>query len=201
MQLSTKVNLNRVYVGIVALALCLAAVLLSRAPRSRLPKPPSETLRRDLVQTDGRWYRRGQTNLFTGIMADYYPGGGWLSRCEISNGLAEGLAETWYTNGQIQVREHFKNGISDGLRERWHENGARLSQATISSGKVNGTFQSWHENGQLSEQIEMKVGHADGIAFAWYPSGFLKAETTVHDGQVLDRKSWKDGERAGGGSP
>jgi hypothetical protein len=35
---------------------------------------------------------------------------------------------------------------------------------------------------------------AEGTAWAYYASGFLKAETTVHDGNVLERKVWKDGE-------
>ncbi len=156
---------------------------------------PTEVARHDLVQTDGHWYRVGEAKPFTGLMTDFYPGGGRLLLCQISNGLLNGVSETWYTNGQMQVREHFKNGISDGLREKWYENGARQSQATISEGKVVGTFRSWHDNGQLSEQIEMKLGQADGTAWAYYPSGFLKAETAVHDGQVLSRKIWKDGEQ------
>jgi len=41
----------------------------------------------------------------------------------------------------------------------------------------------------------MKLGQPDGIAWAYYPSGFLKAESSVHEGDVLDRKAWKDGER------
>jgi antitoxin component YwqK of YwqJK toxin-antitoxin module len=160
------------------------------------PIPAKETARRDLVQKDGRWYRQGQTNPFTGCMIDHYPGGALLSRCQVSNGLLNGVSECWYTNGQIQAREHFKDGVSNGQREKWHENGRLLSQAEIAEGKVTGTFRSWHTNGQLSEQIEMKLGKPDGIAWAYYPSGFVKAETTVRDGQILNRKSWKDGERA-----
>jgi antitoxin component YwqK of YwqJK toxin-antitoxin module len=188
---------TRTYSLVVGLALVGSAALLfcGRRPVEHGPVAPAETARRDLIQVDGRWFRQGETNPFTGVMADYYPGGGRLSRCEIANGLPNGLTETWYTNGQIQVRENFKNGTSDGVREKWHENGARLSCATIVAGKVNGTFQSWHDNGQLSERIEMKLGRADGIARAFYASGFLKAETTVRDGQVLERKTWKDGER------
>src|SRR5215471_6025637 len=99
--------------------------------RPALPAAPvHETLRRDLVLKDGRWYLRDQTNLFTGWMADYYPNGAKLSYCQISNGLLDGQSETWYPNGQMQVREHFKDGVSDGLREKWHENGQRLSEAT-----------------------------------------------------------------------
>jgi antitoxin component YwqK of YwqJK toxin-antitoxin module len=181
----------------VVIALCLAGGLwLVFARRSSSSAAaPQETLRRELVQKDGRWYRRGETHPFTGTMADYSPGGARLSLCQVSNGLLNGLSQTWYTNGQLEVSEHFKDGVSDGFREKWYPNGTRLSQATIVEGKVTGTFQSWHDNGQLSEQIEMKLGKPDGIAWAYYPSGFLKAETTVQEGQILERKLWKDGER------
>ena len=182
----------------VALLLALGALgifLWKHPARQTTPPPPQDTLRRDLAQNQGRWYRNGETDPFTGWIVDYYPGGALLSRCQISNGLLNGVSETWYTNGQVEVREHFKDGVSHGQREKWYENGAKLSLAMIADAKVIGTFRSWYDNGHLSEQIEMKVGRPDGIALAYYPSGFLKAETTVHDGQVQQRKVWNDGER------
>jgi antitoxin component YwqK of YwqJK toxin-antitoxin module len=185
-------------------AVCGAGVLWVRVAR-RAPAPltvaPSETPLHDLVQHDGRWYRQGQTNPFTGLMVDRYPNGALVSRCQVSNGLLNGASESWYTNGQMQTREYFKDGVSNGQREKWHENGRLLSQAKIAEGKVTGTFRSWHDNGHLSEQIEMKLGKADGIAWAYYPSGFVKAETTVCDGHILNQKSWKDGERAASALP
>jgi len=186
----------RVVLAIAAAGLCVAGLIFRHRPTAPAQAAPAvETLRRDLVQLNGQWCRAGETNPFTGVMADYYPGGGRLARCELVDGRLNGLSESWSTNGQIQVREHFKHGVSDGLRERWHENGSRLSEATIIEGKVTGTFHSWHDNGQLSEEIEMKLGQPDGTAWAYYPSGFLKAETTVRDGQIIERKTWKDGER------
>lgn len=183
----------------VLLALALAAAFwASSRPRSAPPAAPNpETPRRALVQKDGHWYRLGDTNRFTGLMVDTYPDGARLSRCQMADGLLNGLSETWYTNGQLQVREHFKEGVSDGLREKWYANGVPLSRATIVAGKVSGTFQSWHENGQLCEQIEMRLGQPDGTAYAYYPSGFVKAETQVRLGQVLSRKVWNDGEQRG----
>jgi antitoxin component YwqK of YwqJK toxin-antitoxin module len=192
--MSSKIGARFVFLT----ALCLAgafAMFLRHSQRRQIIIPVPEIARRELVQIDGRRFQAGHTNPFTGIMVDRSPDGSPLLRCEISNGLLNGVCEGWYTNGQMQVREHFKNGVSHGLREKWHENGARLSQASIVEGKVTGTFQSWHDNGQLAERIEMKLGKAEGTAWAYYPSGFLKAETTVHEGDVLDRKVWKDGER------
>ena len=176
-------------------------VRVARRAADPLTAAARETPLHDLVQHDGRWYPPGQTNPFTGLMVDRDPNGALLSRCQVSNGLLNGVSECWYTNGQIQAREYFKDGVSNGQRQKWHENGRLLSQAQIAQGKVTGTFRSWHDNGQLSEQIEMKLGKADGIAWAYYPSGFIKAETTVRDGQVLDRKSWNDGERAASAPP
>ena len=194
--MSSKGNFARKLVFALTIV-CMAATLfvLLRRPAPQLPVAAPDVPRREMVQRDGRWYRTGQASPFSGCMVDYYHGGGPLSRSQISNGLLNGVSEAWYTNGQMQVREHFKDGVSHGLREKWYENGTRLSLATIVDAKVTGTFRSWHDNGQLSEQIEMKLGRPDGVAFAYYHSGFLKAETTMHDGQVQERKVWNDGER------
>jgi antitoxin component YwqK of YwqJK toxin-antitoxin module len=179
--------------GILGLA-ATVFLFLHRQPPKAIRAPAPEVPRHDLVQTDGRWYRSGETNPFTGIMVDYHSEGILRSRSQMSNGLLNGVSETWYTNGQMQVRECFKDSISNGLRQKWYPNGFKQSQATIVAGKVVGTFQSWHENGQLSEQIPMLNGQPDGTAWAYYPSGFVKAETAVDHGKILSRKSWRDGE-------
>jgi antitoxin component YwqK of YwqJK toxin-antitoxin module len=184
--------------------ICVAAILCIYLERRRAPNAkaaPRETSTREMVQKYGRWYRIGESNFYTGLMVDHYPGGMLCSRSQISDGLLNGLWETWYTNGQMQAREFYKDGVSDGLREKWHENGSRLSEATIVEGKVTGTFRSWHDNGKLSEQIEMKLGRPDGVALAYYPSGFLKAQTTMNNGQLVNRKTWKDGEQSNIGVP
>ncbi len=162
-----------------------------RHPAVSLP----EVARAELLLRNGHWYWRGGTNLFTGYMLQFYPNGARLSRSAISGGLLNGLSEAWYTNGQLQVQEDFKNGISNGLRRKWYENGKRLSQASILEGKVVGVFRRWYKSGQLAEQIPMKAGEPDGIAYEFYGSGFLKAKTRVRGGRVLQRKTWKDGQR------
>lgn len=184
------------FVGL-ALALlggvCWMALRPNRAKPSVVVAP--EVLRRDLALREGRWFRSGETNPFSGWMADYYPNGARLFRAGVSNGLLQGLSEGWHTNGQMQIREFYKASVADGLREKWYENGQRKSEATVTQGKLEGPFRSWHENGQLAEKIELKVGQPEGTAWAYFPSGFLKAKTTARDGQVLGRQSWNDGQR------
>jgi len=73
--------------------------------------------------------------------------------------------------------------------------GARSRRVRGVDGRITGTFRSWHDNGQLNEEIEMKGGKPDGLGRAWYPSGFLKAQTTLSNGEVVARETWKDGQR------
>jgi antitoxin component YwqK of YwqJK toxin-antitoxin module len=156
----------------------------------------AEVSRRDLALHDGRWYRVGGTNLYTGWMTDQYPDGTPLFRSAVSNGMFNGLSQGWYTNGQIQIQEFFQDNLSHGLRKKWYANGRLMSEATIVQGKLEGTFRRWHENGQLAEQIEMKDDKPDGLARAFYPSGFLHCETEVRAGVVVARHIHQDGEQS-----
>jgi antitoxin component YwqK of YwqJK toxin-antitoxin module len=186
-------NHYRILTGAVALVALGMAVWLA-FPRRAKPAPVMTVAHHDLVLRDGRWYRQTESNAFTGIMLDVYPNGATLAHSAISNGVANGLSETWYTNGQLQMRENFRDGVSDGFRQKWYENGAKMSEANIVDGKITGLFQSWYENGRPKERIEMKAGNPDGVAWAFYPSGFTSAETSLQEGKVLNRKTWKDGE-------
>jgi antitoxin component YwqK of YwqJK toxin-antitoxin module len=163
-----------------------------RQPRKE--EQSRELPRSDLVLREGRLYRIGSTNRFTGSMVEFYANHALKSRCAISNGLLHGLSEGWHTNGQLQVREEFKEGFSQGLRTKWYADGKKLSEASIVDGKLQGTFRRWHENGSLAEQVEMQSGNPEGWSWAYYPSGFLKAQVRLQGGKPLDQRFWKDGE-------
>jgi antitoxin component YwqK of YwqJK toxin-antitoxin module len=47
----------------------------------------------------------------------------------------------------------------------------------------------------LAEEIGMKDGQPDGLSRAYYPSGCLKAEVTLRNGKVENKRFWKDGEQ------
>src|SRR6266550_3254153 len=114
---------RRAFLAGLALSLVGGACWLALRPA---PTTPTEVVaapdvpRQSLTLRDGRWYRIGETNPFTGWMADYYPNGAPLFRSAVSNGLLNGVSEGWYTNGQVQIREFYKDNVADGLREKWH---------------------------------------------------------------------------------
>ena len=183
------------------LASCLAlgfVLLLVLRPTPQPVAALPEVARTNLVRSDGRWCRLGQTNPFTGVMLEHYANGVLQSRAVLSNGLLEGRYESWHTNGQLAVQEYYCTNCSNGLRTKWYPDGKKLSESTIVRGKLQGTFRRWYENGKLAEEIPMRDGKIEGVGRSWYESGFQKTRLTLHDGQIVDSKTWEDGQQPGG---
>ena len=115
----------------------LLALVLTRPHHHPLPPaaPPLVELNRtNLLRLQNHWCVVGQTNPFSGVMVEYYPGGARMSRSVISNGLLNGLSQGWFTNGQMQIQETYHDSLADGQRTRWYPNGNKLSEATIVQG-------------------------------------------------------------------
>ena len=188
----------------VLLALIMVlALILFRWHHSPGPVPGTRTAplvevnRTNLLRSHDLWFPNGSTNPFTGILVDFYPGGGRMSRSAVSNGQLEGLSEGWFTNGQQQVRENYRTNVADGLRTRWYPDGQKMSECTIVSGQIQGVFRRWHQDGSLAEEIPMRDGQPEGVGRVYYPSGCLAMEVERHSGKVVKQQEWKDGEQKG----
>lgn len=180
---------------IVTAVLAAGALLLAvKWLGSSRPATQAEVETTALELRDGRLCLKGQTNPYTGVMVEFYPGRALKSRSVLANGQLHGPSEGFYTNGQREVLEPFNAGVSHGTRLKWHPSGARLSEASIVQGKLHGLFRRWHENGQLAEEITLSNGAPTGLSTAYYPSGFLKAQARVQDGRPLEQKSFEDGQ-------
>ena len=190
------------YVWVTLIVIALSAGLLVLSGVSWRTKVPAamlvEASRTNLELRSTGWFPKGQTNPFTGILVDYYPGGRQMSRSVVSNGLLNGMSEGWYTNGQVQVQETYVANFSDGLRTRWYANGNKLSEATVVHGKMTGLYRRWYEDGKLAEEIPMNAGRIEGEGRAYYESGFLKAAVKYEAGKAVQQKTWPDGEQKGG---
>ena len=181
----------------VAILTVTALSVFVRRPLNPVPalvSAPREVPARELVLRNERSFWKDETDPFTGIVFENYPGGSAKSRSMLSHGVLDGVSEGWHTNGTLQVREYFQNGVSHGARTKWFESGGKMSEANIELGKIVGVFRRWHENGALAEEIQMSDNVPDGISRAFYPSGALKAEAKLEKGKVLEQHFWKENE-------
>src|SRR5437868_6294724 len=94
-----------ILIGVVLVTALIICIYNYRSDHP-VPAPPLRELSQDnLLLKDGRWFEKGFTNPFQGVMLETYPDHRLKSRSTISNGFLSGISEGWYTNGTMQVRE------------------------------------------------------------------------------------------------
>lgn len=171
--------------GIVVAGLAILVIVVRRAPGWGRGTTAAEEVGRDrLVLREGRWMKTDETNVFTGVMLEFYPDGTVQSRSGVSNGLLEGMSEGWWTNGVLAVRESFQAGRSHGLRTKWDTEGHRIAETTIREGRIEGWHREWHTNGRMSLEVAMSEGRPHGLSRKWNPEGGLSGQWSLSNGVV-----------------
>jgi antitoxin component YwqK of YwqJK toxin-antitoxin module len=169
----------------VAAGVLILGIAVHRIPGWRRGPQPLEEVGRDrLVLREGRWMKTDETNVFTGVMLEFYPDGAVQSRSAVSEGLLHGLSEGWWTNGVLAVRESFQAGRSHGVRTKWDIAGHRVAETTIREGKIEGWHREWHTNGQMSLEVSMSEGKPHGLSRKWNPEGALVGQWSLSNGVV-----------------
>lgn len=172
--------------GIVLAAVVSLAIGLRRWGWARSAAATEETVSRDrLVLREGRWMKTDETNMFTGLMVDFYSDGTLQSRSAVSNGLLQGVSEGWWTNAVLAVRETFREGRSHGVRTKWDIEARRISETDIREGEIEGLHREWHTNGKPSLEVTMARGKAQGVARKWSLEGELAGQWVMSNGVVI----------------
>ena len=80
----------------------------------------------------GLWYKRGENEPYTGIIAGYYKAKGegepvLASQREYKHGIQVGTETGWYTNGKKRIELAYENGEAISMRQ-WDVDGKELKQ-------------------------------------------------------------------------
>ena len=124
-----------------------------------------------LIKTNGLWYLRGTTNLFSGMELDYHTNGLVKFQMTFTNGLTYGLNTAWHLNGAKQSEGRFTNGKREGLWNMWFDNGKPDKQGMFSEGKPDGLQIFWHTNGVKSVEWYHKEGLRHGKSDTFHKNG------------------------------
>jgi antitoxin component YwqK of YwqJK toxin-antitoxin module len=170
--------------GVIAALMIVIGLRLGQGSR-RVSEPLEQVGRERLVLREGRWMKTDKTNLFTGLMVDFYPDGTLQSRSAVSNGLLHGVSEGWWTNAVLAVRETFREGRSHGVRTKWDIEARRISETDIREGRIDGFHREWHTNGQLAVEAAMASGLPSGRSRRWSPDGALVGQWSLSNGVVV----------------
>ena len=146
-----------------------------------------------LFKTNGLWYLRGTTNLFTGTEMDYHTNGVLRFRMTFTNGLPYGTNTAWHPNGTKQTEGEFVDGKRSGLWNMWFDDGKPDKQGTFVNGKPDGLQIFWHTNGVKSVEWYHKEGIPHGNSKSYYMNGQLHQEGSYDMGrQIGEWAEWDE---------
>jgi antitoxin component YwqK of YwqJK toxin-antitoxin module len=134
---------------------------------------------KDLVETDGIYYKKYTDVPFTGTVTG--PEQGYLI-----NGRWDGPWVRYNENGKLEEKVTYKNGQRRGSWVGYHRNGKLRSQKTYKDGKEDGPSVAYDDNGRLEYKVTFKDGKKHG---PWSAFRF--------NGQVRDKATYKNNERHG----
>lgn len=138
-----------------------------------------------LFKTNGLWYLRGTTNLFSGMELDFHTNGVPRFQMYFTNGLSQGLNTSWHPNGAKQSEGKFVDGKREGLWHMWLDNGKPDKQGMFVNGKPDGLQIFWYTNGVKSVEWYHREGIPHGNSRSYYMNGELHQEGTYDMGRQI----------------
>ena len=71
---------------------------------------------------EGLWFKRGESNPYSGIVAGHYKGGQMESKRVYGNGIQVGTETHWYDNGRKRIELVYEGGAVILLKQ-WDPDG------------------------------------------------------------------------------
>ena len=135
----------------------------------------------DGKNSDGvyRYYAKGETKPFTGILYSTHPNGNTNSWQEYVDGVGQGKWINYYENGNYKEIGHYEQNLVQGPIQKFHENGVLKAEGTYKDWRIKtGKWTYYDASGQLVKvedygekgSIEEVKAYYDGgeISYAWY---------------------------------
>ena len=100
----------------------------------------------DLVQRDGRFYKKFTEVPFTGEVTG-------LDQGNFKNGKREGPRVVYYDNGQLSSRTEWRNGKPEGPWVGYYENGKLKWKGDFRNGEKEGSWVNYDDDGTLLKDL------------------------------------------------
>ncbi len=104
-----------------------------------------------LVERDGLWYELDSEKPFTGMMAEYWPGGEKKAEGELLDGQVNGKVIEWYEGGGMKSQTEYRGGELQGTAIGWYENGRKQAEVEFVDGEEV-SRREWDEEGNPIEE-------------------------------------------------
>ena len=137
------------------------------------------------VEGEYRYYAKGETEPFTGILFSEHPNGNTSSWQEYVNGLGQGKWINYYENGNYKEIGHYEQNLVEGPITKFYMNGKIQAKGNYKDWRIKiGIWEYYNQDGQLKHTKdygekgsteEVKEYYERGeISLSWYNSILTK---------------------------
>jgi len=135
----------------------------------------------ETVNINGTIYKKGTSNLYTGIVITKHKNGTIIRESNYKNGKEHGKSMFWRADGSKDFRAYFKDGKEHGLTTFWRKNGNKQFEANYKNGLLNGASIWYFASGNKLKSYNYKDDKLDGESIWWDDKG-----------KVIDKKIYKN---------
>ena len=121
-----------------------------------------------------KYYAKGESKPFTGILYGKYPNGEWLTRQEYVDGVGQGSWINYYDNGNFKEVGNYEQNRVEGSIKKYYRNGQLKSEGTYREWRIRiGEWKYYNEAGKLIETVNHgKKGDYRDVEF-YYKNGSI----------------------------
>jgi antitoxin component YwqK of YwqJK toxin-antitoxin module len=102
-----------------------------------------------------RYYARGESEPFTGILYSKFPNGQYDSWQEYVDGVGQGTWINYYENGNYREVGTYEQNRVEGPIKKYHPNGVLQAEGTYKDWRIRiGVWKYYDEEGQLLDSVD-----------------------------------------------
>ena len=137
----------------------------------------------------GLWFENGK--LYTGTLIYGPPAGcpnGFI-KCNVKNGLREGLSETFISDEKLWIKEYYKKGKLHGTSTMYDRDDPTFAEkiSNYSNGQFHGVQKAFWDKDTLSEISEWKNGKPHGTSELYDEKGNLEEREIYENGNLVKK--------------
>ena len=137
----------------------------------------------------GLWFENGK--LYTGTLIYGPPAGcpnGFI-KCNVKNGLREGLSETFISDEKLWIKEYYKKGKLHGTSTIYDRDDPTFAEkiSNYGNGQFHGVQKAFWDKDTLSEISEWKNGKPHGTSELYDEKGNLEEREIYENGNLVKK--------------
>ncbi len=127
----------------------------------------------DLTEKGGKWYKRGESNAYTGDFVETNKKGAVTGTGSFVEGLADGLRIAYFDNGNKSLERYYTAGVMNGMAREYYENGTLKQECMVVDGENEGKAVVYYDTGGVLVEMNFVDGVQQGDYFEYAPDGKL----------------------------